>query len=195
MVARSSGRNSAPTMAISRGKLAPAVVKPAEDVTVAAAAHIVRHPPYVDRPGKAEHANTNGRGVRAADVAAPVPAVADDGDSAHVDVNAFRHIDIDVTECRENRHRGPSLIDRGFAQIEVKISEGTGGEGPPAQPKPPASRDMTKQGRREAGGLAARARSLWKDLGQVLLNMRQLPAEPGPQGGLDSLGELLERQA
>jgi hypothetical protein len=27
------------------------------------------------------------------------------------------------------------------------------------------------------------------------LDTLQLPAEPGPQGGLDSLGELLERQA
>jgi hypothetical protein len=34
-----------------------------------------------------------------------------------------------------------------------------------------------------------------KDLGQVVLNMRQLAAEPGPQGGPGSLGELLERQA
>ena len=133
--------------------MATAVVKAVDDVAVAAATHIVRHPPYVDCPGKAEYANVNGRGVRAADVAAPVPAVAEDGDSADVDINAFRHIDIDVTERRENRHRRPPLIDRGFAQIEVQISEGTGGDGPPAQPEPPASRDMTKQGRREAGGL------------------------------------------
>ncbi len=134
------------------------------------------------------------RGIWAAGVAAPVPAVAEDGDSADVDVNAFRHIDIDVTERRENRHRCPPLIDRSFAQIEVEISESTGSEGPPAQPEPPASRDMTKQGRREAGGLAARTGCLNEDLGQVVLDMRQLPAEPGPQGGLDSLGELLERQ-
>src|SRR6202023_2962989 len=99
-------------------KLAPAVVKFAEDIAVAAAAHIVRHPPYVDCPGKAEYANTNDRGLQAADVAAPVPAVAEDGDSADVDINAFWHIDIDVTERRENRHRRPPLIHRGFAQIE-----------------------------------------------------------------------------
>jgi hypothetical protein len=184
-----------PVLAILRRKLVPAVVKCAEDIAVTAAAHIVRHPPYVDCPGKAEYANMNGRGVRAAGVAAPVPAVAEDGDSADVDVNAFRHIDIDVTERRQNRHHRPPLIDGGFAQIEVQISEGTGGDGPPAQPEPPASRDMTKQGRREAGGPAARTGCLGKDLGQVVLNMRQLAAEPGPQGGLDSLGELLKRQA
>ena len=54
---------------------------------------------------------------------------------------------------------------------------------------------MTKQGRREAGGPAARAGCLNEYPGQVVLDTRQLPAEPGPQGGLDSLGELLERQA
>jgi hypothetical protein len=30
--------------------------------------------------------------------------------------------------------------------------------------------------------------------GQVVLDTRQVPAEPGPQGGLDSLGELLQGQ-
>ena len=33
-----------------------------------------------------------------------------------------------------------------------------------------------------------------EDLGQVVLGMRQLPAEPGPQGGLNTLGELFQRQ-
>lgn len=109
-------------------------MKFAEDIAITAIAHIVRHPPYVDCPGKAEYANMNGRGVRAADVATPVPAVTEDGDSAHVDVNAFRHVDIDVTERRENCDRRPPLLDRGFAQVEVEISEGAAGEGPPAQP-------------------------------------------------------------
>ena len=136
----------------------PAVFKFPEDIAIAAAAHIMRHPPYIDCPGKAEYANMNCRGVRAVNVAAPVPAVAEDSDSADVDINAFRHIDIDVTERRENRHCRPPLIDRDFAQIEVEISEGAGGDGPSAQPEPPASRDMTKQRRREAGGPAARTR-------------------------------------
>ena len=40
-------------------------------------------------PGKAEHANMNGRGVRTVGVAAPVPAVTEHGDPAHVDINAL----------------------------------------------------------------------------------------------------------
>ena len=137
----------------------------------------------------------NGRGVRVVDVATPVPAVAQDGKSAHVDINAFRHVDIDVTERRENRHRRPALIDRSVAEIEVEISEGAGGEGPSAKPEPPASCDMTKQRRREARGPAARTGCLHEDPGQVFLDTCQFPAKSGPQGGLDSLGELLERQA
>ncbi len=54
---------------------------------------------------------------------------------------------------------------------------------------------MTEQGRREAGGLAARAGCLNEDLGQAFLDPRQVPAEPGPQSGFDSLRELLKRQA
>jgi hypothetical protein len=61
------------------------------------------------------------------------------------DGNAFRHVDIDVTERRESRHWRPPLADRGFAEVEVEISEGAGGDGPPAQPQPPGSGDMTKQ--------------------------------------------------
>ncbi len=136
----------------------------------------------------------NRRGIQAANVASPVPAVAEDGESAHVDVNAFRHVDVDVTERRENRHGGLPLIDRGFAQVEVEISEGAAGQGPPAQPEPPAARDMAEQGRRETGGPAARSGCLNEDLGQFIVDTRQFPADPGPQGSLNSLGELLERQ-
>ena len=110
--------------------MAPAVVKAVDDVAVAAAVHIGRHPPYVDRPGEAEYANTNGRGVRAAFVAAPLPAVTEDGDSADVGIDAFRHVDIDVTERRHDRHHCLPLIDRGIPQVEVEISEGTAGDGP-----------------------------------------------------------------
>ena len=102
-------------LAASCCKPALAAFKFAEYVAVAAAAHIVRHPPYVNCPGEAENADTNSWGVRAAGVAAPVPAVTEDGDSADVDVNAFWHVDIDVAERRQNGHRRPSLIDRGFA--------------------------------------------------------------------------------
>jgi hypothetical protein len=129
-------------------------------------------------------------GVWAAGVAAPVPAVAEDSDSADVDVNAFRHIDIGVTERCDNGHRCLPVIDGGFTQVEVEISEDTGGQCPPVQPEPPAPHDTTEQGRREAGGLAARTGCLQEDLGQVFLDTRQFPAEPGLQGGFDSLGEL-----
>lgn len=53
---------------------------------------------------------------------------------------------------------------------------------------------MAKQGRRETGGPATRTGCLHEDLGQVILDTGQLPAEPGPQGSINSLGELLERQ-
>ena len=102
-------------LAASCCKPALAAFKFAEYVAVAAAAHIMRHPPYVNCPGEAENADMNSWGVRAAGVAAPVPAVAEDGDSADVDVNAFWHVDIDVAERRQNGHRRPPLIDRGFA--------------------------------------------------------------------------------
>ena len=118
---------------VSRGRPAPGV-EPAADIPVTAAAHVVRHPPYIDCPGEAEHANTNGGSVRAAGITAPVPAVAEDSDSADVDANAFRHVDIDIAEQRENRHRRPPPVDRGFPEVEVEIPEGAGGDGPPAQP-------------------------------------------------------------
>ena len=89
----------------------------------------MRHPPHIDRPGKAEYANMNGRGVRAPGIGAPVPAAAEDGQSADIDVDTFRHVDIDVPERRQNRHRRPLPIDGGVAQIEVKVSEGTAGQG------------------------------------------------------------------
>ncbi len=126
--------------AISCGESAWAVLKCVEDIAVATVVQIVRYPPYVDCPGHADYAHMNGWGSRAASVAAPVPAVAEDGKSADGDGDAFRHVEIDVPERRQNRHRGPALIDAGVTQIEVEISEGTGGQGPSAQPEPTASR-------------------------------------------------------
>src|SRR6266705_5954107 len=120
MVVRLCGRDWRRLLATSLGKLALTVFKLAEDVAVTAVVHIVRNPPYVDCPGKAEYANVDGRGGRAVGVAAPVPAVAEDGDSADVDVNAFRHVDIDVAERRQNGHRRLAVIDGGFTQIEVE---------------------------------------------------------------------------
>jgi len=153
----------------------------------------MRHPPHVDGPAKAKNANMNRRGVRPAGVMAPVPAVAEDGGPADVDANAFWHVDIDVAERRQDGYRRPSLIDRGFTQIKVQVSENTGNERPPGQPKPAAPHDMTKQGRAEPGGPAGTGLT-GADLGQVLPDLRQVPAEPRPKGGLDTLGELLQGQ-
>jgi hypothetical protein len=40
---------------------------------------------------------------------------------------------------------------------------------------------MAEQGRREAGGLAARTGCFQEELGQIFPGTRQLPAGPGPQ--------------
>ena len=54
---------------------------------------------------------------------------------------------------------------------------------------------MTQQGHGEAGRPAARAGYLRGHLGQVFPDTRQFPAETGSEGDLDSLRELLKRQA
>ena len=184
----------APALAVSAWKLALALFELAEDVAVIAV-HIVRHAPYVDCPEAAECANVNGRGIRPADVAPPLAAVTEDGDSADVDVNALRHIYIDVTEGHEDGHGRLRMVDRGFAQIEVEVSQDSGGDGPPAQSQPAAPHDVTEQGCAEAGGFAARTGYLRGNLRQVYLDTRQLPSETSPKGDLDPLGELIERQA
>ena len=194
MIATQDMPDSVFALAISRTKLASAVFKRVEDIAIAAGVHLMRHPPHVDCPGKAEHANVDGRGVRAPGVAAPVSTVAEDGQSPDVDADAFGHVDIDVPERRQDRYRRPPLIDGGVTQVEVEISENAGGEGPSAQPEPPASCDMTKHGHGEAGGFAARGGWLSEYLGQVVLQARQLPCDLGLQGAVDSLRELLERQ-
>jgi hypothetical protein len=135
------------------------------------------------------------RGVRAVGVAAAVPAVAEDGEPGDVDVHSFRHVDVDVGERGQDRDYRPLLVDGGVAQVEVEVGEGTGGHGPPAQPETPAPRDMTEHGYGEPGRLAARAGRPQHGLGQVLLDLRELLPELGAQGGLDPLGELLQRQA
>jgi hypothetical protein len=119
-------------------KLASAVIEGEQDLAVTAATQIARHPPYVDRPGEAEYANLNARGVRLPGVASPIAAVAEHGEFPDVDVDAFRHVDVDVPERRENRYRRPPLIHGGVAEIEVEVTEDAGREGPLAQPEPPA---------------------------------------------------------
>lgn len=192
--ARSEETDLAPVLVISGGSLAPAVMELVHDLTVTAAAHVARHPPHVDGPGKAEYANINDRGVRLPGVAPPIPAVAENGKPSNVDVDTFRHIDIDIPERRQYVYHRPPRIHGGVAQIEVEISEGTSGKGPPAQPELPAPHDMTEQRRGITGGPAARTGRLSQCLRQVILQMGQLPVDPGPQRGVDSLTELLERQ-
>jgi len=131
-------------LAASARKLTWAVLKLLEDVAIAGASHVLRHPPDINRPGKAEGADMNGRGVGAVSVEAPVPAVAKEADSADVDVDAFWHIDIDVSERRENGHRGLPVVDRDVAQVQVEIRETAGGDGPPAQSQPAAPDDVTE---------------------------------------------------
>jgi hypothetical protein len=53
---------------------------------------------------------------------------------------------------------------------------------------------MAEQGRREAGGLAARTGRRHEEHGQIFPDTRQFCAGPGPQGHFDSLGEFLEGQ-
>lgn len=54
------------------GKLRAAVIKSAEDIAVTAGLY-GRQPPYIDCPGKAECAKTDGRAAQPADVVAPAP--------------------------------------------------------------------------------------------------------------------------
>ena len=80
----------------SAGKRTPAVIERAQDLAVTAIAEIAWHSPDVDGPGKAEYPNMNARGVRLPCVATPIAAVAENREPPHVDVDAFRHVDIDV---------------------------------------------------------------------------------------------------
>ena len=86
-------------------------------------------------------------------VAPPVPAVTEEGEAADVDVDAFRHVDVDSAEGREDGDGRLRKVDGGFAQIEVEVTEGGGRHGPPVEPEPSAPRHVTEQGRGEAGWL------------------------------------------
>jgi hypothetical protein len=185
-----------PGAGISRGKLALTAFGLADDVVITASEHVVRHSPYVNRPGTAEYADMNGRGVWTRYVEAPLPDMAEDWESADIDADALRYVDIDVAGHCEQDHRGLWAIDCGFAQVEVQISERARGEGPAPQPEPSPD-DMGEQGRREPGGLAARMAllaCLTGDLGQIFPDPRQFRADPRAQGCLDTLGEFLQRQ-
>lgn len=162
-------------------KLASAAIEGAQDLAVTAATQIARHPPYVDGPGEAEYANLKAGGVRLPGVAPPIAAVAENGEPPDVDVDAFRHVDVDVPERRDNRYRRLPLIHGGVAEIEVEVPEDAGGEGPPAQPEAPAPHDMAQKGRGETGRPAARVGRLRQRVRKVIVQMRQLAGDRGPQ--------------
>lgn len=65
----------------------------------------------------------NAGGVRAVDVTAPILAVAEHCNSVDLHVDAFRHIDVDVPERRENGHGGPPAVDRDLAQLGVLMKD------------------------------------------------------------------------
>ncbi len=136
----------------------------------------------------------NGRGVGAVSVEAPVPAVAKEANSTHVDIDAFWHIDIDVSKRSENGHRGLPVVDRYVAQVEVEIPETAGGHGLPAQSHPTAPDDVTEQGRCKPGRLAARPRRRDEDIGQVFFKVRQFRGNTSTQSDFDPLGELFQSQ-
>jgi hypothetical protein len=115
----------------SGGKLALPLFYRADDVVIAAV-RLMRHPPYVDRRKTARCANVNGRRVRGADILPPLSEVAEDRDSADVDVNPFWHVDINVPEGQQDGHGRPRPVDGGFAQIEVQVSQGGSCESPAA---------------------------------------------------------------
>ena len=86
------------------------------------------------------------------------------------------------------------MVDRDIAQVEVEIRETAGGDGLPAQPQPTAPDDVTEQGRRKPGRLAARPGRRDEDIGQVFFKTRQFCANAGTQSGFDPLGEFLQSQ-
>lgn len=101
-------------------------------LAIAGVSHVLRYPPDINCPGKAENTNMNGRGVRPVSVAAPVSPVAEKADPADVDVYPFWQINVNVPERRKNGHCGLPVVDRDVTQVEVEIPETARGEGSPA---------------------------------------------------------------
>src|SRR5258708_38481861 len=136
----------------------------------------MRHPPYVDRRKAASCENVNGRRVRGADILPPLAEVAEDRDSADLDINPFWHVDIDVPEGQQDGRGRARLVDGGFAQIEVQVAEGGGCEGPAAKSQPPAPHDMTEHGRGEAGPRTTRTGGRRWNPAEALPNRGRQPA-------------------
>src|ERR1700727_1833725 len=155
----------------SAGNRTPAVIERAQDLAVTAVAEIAWHSPNIDGPGKAEYPNMNARGVRLPRVATPIAAVAENRKPPDVDVDAFRHVNIDVPERRQNGYLCLPRIHGGVAEIEVEIPEGARGECPPPQPEASAPHDMTQQSSGESGRPTARIGRLHQRVGQVILQL------------------------
>src|ERR1700730_7200929 len=115
----------------SRGKLALLRFHRADDVVIAAVC-LMRYPPYVDGRKTADCANVNDRRVRGTGILPPLAEVAEDRDSADVDADPFRHVDINVPEDQQDVYGRPRPVDDGFAQIEVQVSQGGSCESPAA---------------------------------------------------------------
>ena len=118
-------------MPTSSWKLSLLLLQLTEDLAVAAA-HLMRYAPDVDRPDEAERANVNRWRIRPGDVATPLPAVTEDCEPADVDVDALRHVDVDVAEGHQNRDGRLRRVDLGLAEIEVDVREGADGTRPPS---------------------------------------------------------------
>ena len=123
------------------------VLKLVEDLVVAAV-HLMRHTPDVDRRNAAERADVNGWRVRTGYIAAPLPAVTEQGDSANLDVDALGHVEVDIAEGGKDGHDRPPVVDLGLTEIQVKIAKGADCQCPAPEPHSATSCDMTEQGSR-----------------------------------------------
>ena len=119
------------------------VLKLAEDLVVAAL-HLMRHAPDVDRRNTAERANVNSWRVRTGYIAAPLPTVTEQGDSANLDVDALGHVEVDIAEGSKDGHDRPWVVDLGFTEIQVKIPEGADCQCPAPEPHSATSYDVTE---------------------------------------------------
>ena len=124
--------------------LVVSVLKLAEDLVVAAV-HLMRHAPDVDRRNTAERANVNGWRVRMGYIAAPLSAVAEQGDSATLDVDALGQVEVDIAEGSKDGHDRSRVVDLGFTEIQVKIAKGDDCQCPTPEPYSTTSRDVTEQ--------------------------------------------------
>jgi uncharacterized protein (TIGR02246 family) len=103
----------------------------ADDVAVSAP-RVTRHAPDVNCRTAASGPNANYRRVCASNVPPSVPEVAKNGDPADLDVDVFRHVDIDVPAGEQEGYGRARLIHHRIAEVEVQIAEDRRATGPPA---------------------------------------------------------------